>query len=142
MTRLLPLPRGYTKQTTTEHQRWRTLDSLPNFSLPDVYKLDIVNADAILPARSWASWRAFHPDEPDEKYQGWEWYFNVQRAPLYRRDLDLVARVSIGDIAAFVTVWWDEGAKTGTFEPVGTHATYESAGFTTYDRSELWGKIW
>ena len=24
-----------------------------------------------LPARSWASWRAFHPDEPDEKCDGW-----------------------------------------------------------------------
>ena len=32
-----------------------------------------------LPARSWLSWKAFHPDEPDEKYQGWAWYRNVQR---------------------------------------------------------------
>lgn len=175
------IQRGYEKQETAEHQRWQTLDhDIPNIHLPDRYALDIVHADSILPARSWASWRAFHPDEADEKYQGWEWYFNVQRAPLYRRDLDLMVIAPVGEVAAFATIWWDESTRTGTFEPVGTvpehqrkglgkalmteglkrlqqlgavmvyvssygeaaHATYESAGFTNYDRSELWEKTW
>ena len=175
------IQRGYQKQTAAEYQRWQILDrDPPTAVLPDGYKLDIVHADSILPALSWASWRAFHPDEPDDKYQGWEWYFNVQRAPLYRRDLDLVIIAPTGEIASFTTVWWDEATKTGTFEPVGTvpeyqrkglakallteglkrlkqlgavrayissyckaaHATYESVGFTNYDRSELWERVW
>lgn len=174
------IQRCYTKQTVTEYQRWQTLDAIPDLSLPEGYKLDIAHADADLSARSWASWRAFHPDEPDEKYKGWEWYFNVQRDPLYRHDLDLVVVAPTNEIASFTTIWWDETTKTGAFEPVGTvpehqrkglakammaeglkrlkqlgaimayvssygeaaHATYESVGFTKYDRSELWGKNW
>jgi len=33
-------------------------------------------------------WNAFHADEPDDRYEGWDWYHNIQHAPLYRRDLD------------------------------------------------------
>ena len=42
---------------------------------------------ADIPSRSWASWRAFHPDEADEKYQGHGWYESVMKAPIYRRGL-------------------------------------------------------
>jgi ribosomal protein S18 acetylase RimI-like enzyme len=175
------IQRGYTKQTATEHQHWQTLDHvIPTLPLPVGYKLDIVHANTDLPARSWASWRAFHPDEPNENYKGWEWYFNIQRDPLYRRDLDLVVVAPASEIASFTTIWWDGVTKTGAFEPVGTvpehehkglartmlteglnrlkqlgavmayvssygkaaHATYESVGFTEYDRSELWKKVW
>lgn len=173
--------RGYVKQTTMEYQRWQTLDrAVPTLPLPEGYNLDIVHAERDLPARSWASWRAFHPDEPDENYKGWEWYYNIQRNPLYRRDLDLVVVAPQGEIASFTTIWWDEVTKTGAFEPVGTvpehqrkglakamiaeglnrlkqlgavvayvssygmaaHKTYESVGFTKFDRSELWKKSW
>ena len=81
-----------------------------------------------LPARSWVSWRAFHPDEPDDKYEGWEWYRNVQRAPLYRRDLDLVAVAPDGELAGFCTVWFDEATRTAAFEPVGTHPAHQRKG--------------
>jgi predicted N-acetyltransferase YhbS len=81
-----------------------------------------------LPARSWASWRAFHPDEPDENYKGWEWYFNIQRDPLYRRDLDLVVVAPNGEMASFTTIWWDEVTKTGAFEPVGTAPEHQRKG--------------
>jgi GNAT superfamily N-acetyltransferase len=77
-----------------------------------------------LPARSWLSWRGFHPDEPDERYEGWEWYRNVQRAPLYRRDLDLVVEAPSGELAAFCTVWLDDACQIGLFEPVATHPDY------------------
>ena len=80
------------------------------------------------PARSWVSWKAFHPDEPDEKYQGWHWYANVQRAPLYRRDLDIVAVSAQGEIAAFCTAWFDDVTRTVIFEPVGTHPDHQRRG--------------
>jgi GNAT superfamily N-acetyltransferase len=81
-----------------------------------------------LPARSWLSWKAFHPNEPDEKYEGWEWYKNVQRIPLYRRDLDIVAVASGGELAAFCTVWFDDVTRTAVFEPVGTHPDHQKRG--------------
>jgi len=80
------------------------------------------------PARSWVSWRAFNPNEPDEKYEGWTWYRNVQRAPLYRRDLDLVAVAPGGDLAAFCTLLFDDVTRTAAFEPVGTHPAHQRRG--------------
>ncbi len=73
-----------------------------------------------LPARSWASWAAFHPNNPDADYRGWEWYRYVQRCPLYRRDLDIVAISPNGCVASFCAAWFDAAARTGAFEPVGT----------------------
>jgi mycothiol synthase len=81
-----------------------------------------------LPTRSWVSWRAFHPDQEDEDYIGWEWYPNIQRAPLYRRDLDLVAVAPGGELASFCTVWFDDVTLSGVFEPVGTAPAYQRRG--------------
>ena len=78
--------------------------------------------------RSWLSWKAFHSDEPDERYEGWEWYRNVQRFPLYRRDLDLVAVAPDGELAAFCTVWFDDVTRTGSFELVGAHPAHQRRG--------------
>jgi ribosomal protein S18 acetylase RimI-like enzyme len=81
-----------------------------------------------LPARSWASWRAFHPDSPDAEYEGWEWYLNIQRMPLYRRDLDIVAAAPGGVIAGFCTVWFDDVTRAGYFEPVGVTPEHQGRG--------------
>jgi mycothiol synthase len=81
-----------------------------------------------LPARSWASWKAFHPNDPDKDYEGWEWYHNIQRIPLYRRDLDIVAVAPNGEFAAFCTVWYDDVTRAGYFEPVGTAPAHQRRG--------------
>jgi mycothiol synthase len=44
----------------------------------------------------------------------------MQRCPLYRRDLDMVAVCPDGSIAAFATAWFDDCARAGVFEPVAT----------------------
>jgi mycothiol synthase len=121
--------RGYTRQGNAELQRRRSMD-LPILPVPLArgYTLRALGDESELPARSWASWKAFHPNEPEEKYQSWEWYRNVQRAPLYRRDLDLVAVDPGGEIAAFCTLWFDEATCTAAFEPVGTHPAHQRKG--------------
>jgi mycothiol synthase len=81
-----------------------------------------------LPARSLVSWRAFHPDEPDDRYEGSQWYHNIQRAPLYRRNLDIVAVAPNGEFAGFCTVWFDDVIRTGAFEPVGTAPAHQRRG--------------
>lgn len=121
--------RGFAKTAEAEYQRWQLLDhAIPDVPLAEGYNIRALGDASELPARSWASWRAFHPDQPDENYTGWEWYRNVQRAPIYRRDLDLVAVAPNGEIAAFTTVWCDDATKTGAFEPVGTQPQHQRKG--------------
>ncbi len=57
-----------------------------------------------------------------------KWYRNVQRAPLYRRDLDLVAQADDGELAAFCTLWFDDVTRSAAFEPVGTHPNHQRRG--------------
>ena len=113
--------RGYRRGEWPEYQRRRALTGeMPFAPIPHGYTVRALAGDDELPARSWASWRGFHPDDPPERYRGWEWYRNVQRCPLYRRDLDLVAVAPDGSIASFCTVWFDDVTRIGVFEPVAT----------------------
>jgi len=100
------------------------------------YTVRELGDESELPARSWLSWKVFHPDEPDEKYQGWEWYKNVQQVPIYNRDLDIVAVAADGELAAFCTVWLDDVTHTAVFEPVGTHPNHQKRGLGTAVMSE------
>ena len=112
-----------------EHMRRRFFTTpVPASVPPGGYTVRALGNEDELPARSWLSWKAFHPDEPDEDYQGWEWYRNVQRVPLYRRDLDIVAVAPHGELAAFCTVWFDDVTRTAIFEPVGTHPEHQKRG--------------
>lgn len=129
--------RGYTRGDHPEYQRRRAL-RLPIPGCPPVpgYTVRALGDIDEHPARSWASWKGFHPDEPDERYQGYDWYINVQRCPLYRRDLDLVAVAPNGAIASFCTVWFDDLTRTGVFEPVATHPDHLRRGLASAVMSE------
>lgn len=113
---------GYVKGDWPAYERCRALDTpIPDVPVAAGYTIRALGDVDELPARSWASWRGFHPDEPDEKYEGWTWYRDcIQRMPLYRRDLDIVAAAPDGTIAAFCTLWYDDVTRTGYFEPVAT----------------------
>jgi len=121
---------GYVRSKySDEHMRRRFMtQSLPDSKIPSGYSLRALGDESELPARSWLSWKVFHPNEPDDKYQGWEWYKNVQLIPLYRRDLDIVAVAEDGELAAFCTVWFDDVTRTAVFEPVGTHPQHQKRG--------------
>ena len=121
--------RGYSRGKHPEYQRRREMSQpIPDVPTPDGYTIRALGGLDEHPARSWVSWKVFHPDEPDEKYEGWDWYRNVQRAPLYRRDLDLVVVAPNGEFAAFCTLWFDEQTQTAAFEPVGTHPDHQRKG--------------
>ena len=122
--------RGYVRSKyLAEHMRRRFYTApVPVPVLPAGYTLHALGDEDELPVRSWLSWKVFHPNEPDEDYQGWEWYKNVQRIPLYRRDLDILAVAPDGELAAFCTVWFDDVTRTAVFEPVGTHPEHQKRG--------------
>ncbi len=121
--------RGYTRGKWVEHQWRRDLEAtIPDVPLPPGYTVRALGDVDELPARSWASWRGFHPDEPDEDYEGWEWYHNIQRCPLYRRDLDIVAVAPGGEIASFCTLWYDDVTRSAYIEPVATVPEHQRCG--------------
>lgn len=121
--------RGYERGDWPEYQFRRSLaDDIPAVHPAPGYNIRSLGDHTELPARSWLSWRVFHPDEPDENYRGWEWYPDVQRCPLYRRDLDLVAVAPGGELVAFATVWYDDVTRSGYFEPVGTSPDHRRKG--------------
>lgn len=116
--------RGYARGNWPEYQRRRSLETpIPAPGLPDGYHIGALGDGLDLLERCYASGLAFHPDEIEialENRADVSWYRNIQRAPLYRRDLDLVCRSPDGEVAAFATMWFDDVTRTGSFEPVGT----------------------
>jgi GNAT superfamily N-acetyltransferase len=129
--------RGYVKRGLSEHQWRRDLDlPIPEVPIAPGYTVRSLGEADELPSRSWASWRAFHPDEPDERYEGWTWYHNIQRIPLYRRDLDLVAVAPTGEIASFCTIWYDDVTRSALFDPVGTMPGHQRRGLAKATMTE------
>ncbi|MBN1581131.1 MAG: GNAT family N-acetyltransferase [Anaerolineae bacterium] len=121
--------RGYTKGDWPEHRWRRSLDlPIPDAPLPPGYTVRALGDATELPARVWASWKTFHPHDPDDQYEGGEWYQDIQRLPLYRRDLDLVAVAPGGEIVSFCTTWFDDVTRDGFFEPVGTMPAHQRRG--------------
>ncbi len=121
--------RGYKIHEHWEDQRRLELTGpLPQGPVPAGYVVRSLGGSEEVPARSWASWRAFHPDDSSDAYQGPDWYRNLQRAPLYRRDLDIVAIARSGEVAAFCTMWYDDATRSGYFAPVGTAPEHQHRG--------------
>ncbi len=56
------------------------------------------------------------------------WYRIILTAPLFRRDLDIVAVAADGSIASFCTVWYDDVTRTAYYEPVATVPGHQRRG--------------
>jgi mycothiol synthase len=124
--------RGYEKYPGWGHHYHRDLDApIHGVPIPAGYAIRSMGGMEDYPARSWSSWRAFHSDEPDENYDGdFSWYANLQSAPLYRRDLDVVAIAPDGSIAAFCTAFYDDYTRSAVTVLVGTAAEHWRRGLS------------
>jgi GNAT superfamily N-acetyltransferase len=112
--------REFTKRPGWNHHFRRDLTApLPVSPSPGGYTIRSMGDESEHAARSRCSWRAFHSDEPDSDYDGdFSWYRNIQSAPLYRRDLDIVAARS-GEIAGFCTIYYDDYTRSAATVLVG-----------------------
>ena len=126
---------GFKRISTSAHQacwRHRSLEGpIPKCPPPPGYTVRALGDGLELLERCYASGLAFHPDEPAiaiENRDDVGWYRNIQRAPLYRRDLDIVAIAPDGAVASFCTAWFDDATRTGVFEPVGTVPAHQRRG--------------
>jgi hypothetical protein len=116
--------RGFYHQPRLIHHWQRDFESpIPDVLPPPGYEIRSMGGEKELPARSWASWRAFHEEEPEEHYDGdYTWYHNMQSAPLYRRDLDILAATPSGEIGAFCTISYDDYTRSAVIVLEGTAA--------------------
>lgn len=124
--------RGYRKETWPEHQWRRDLDaSIPHVPVPAGYTIRPLGDGLELLERCYASGLGFHEGDIKiavENRDDPTWYRNIQTAPLYRRDLDLVAVAPDGAIAAFCTIWFDDVTRSACFEPVATVPAHQKRG--------------
>lgn len=116
--------RGYRPDTGLEYQWRRQLDApITPVPVPAGYTIRALGDGLELLERCYASGLGFHNGDikvaVDNRTDP-AWYRNIQTAPLYRRDLDLVAVASDGAIAAFCTIWFDDVTRSAYFEPVAT----------------------
>ena len=123
---------SYHKNNWPEYQWRRQLDApIPDVPVPPGYTLRSLGDGLELLERCYASGLGFHEGNIKiavENRNDPTWYRNIQTAPLYRRDLDLVAIAPNGAIAAFCTIWFDDVTRSAYFEPVATIPVHQRRG--------------
>ncbi len=124
--------RGYRKSDWHEHQWRRQLDApVTEVTIAPGYTIRPLGDGLELLERCYASGLGFHEGDIKvavENRDDPSWYRNIQNAPLYRRDLDLVVVAPDGAIAAFCTIWFDDVTRSAYFEPVATVPAHRRRG--------------
>ena len=104
----------------------RSLDDLPQPTLPPGYRLSWVESHEQVIGRVEAQRAAFAPsDFLLERYE------RVRRTWPYRPELDRIVLTDDGEpatVVAFCTAWIDEQNAAGLLEPVGTHPARQRRG--------------
>jgi GNAT superfamily N-acetyltransferase len=115
-----------------EIQHRRSLEEpLPEVPAAPGYSIRPLGAGLELLERCYASGLGFHEDDLQfarDNRDHPEWYHGIQSAPLYRRDLDIVAVAADGSIASFCTAWFDDLSRTAYLEPVATVPAHRKHG--------------
>jgi mycothiol synthase len=121
--------RGYTYRERPVYRWRRDLEEpVPEVKVAHGFTIRSMGDAGEYDSRALASWHAFHPDEPDDAFTGGDWLANLQSAPLYRRDLDIVAEAPDGGIAAFSTIWYDDFTRSAVCVLVGTVPKHQRLG--------------
>ncbi len=123
---------GYRKSEHAESVWRRSLDEpIPDVPLAPGYSVRSLGDGLELLERCYASGLGFHQGDINiavDNRNDVTWYRNIQTAPLYRRDLDLVAVAPDGAIAAVCTLWFDDVTRSAYFEPVATVPAHQKRG--------------
>ncbi len=94
-------------------------EELPGYTLPEGYRLQSMADDNDLDRRRKAFGLGFNHLDPRD-WPSLLSYQELQRAPDYRRELDLYITAPDGEFASFCIAWWDERNRIAMLEPVGT----------------------
>jgi mycothiol synthase len=127
--------RGYRRVGRPGEAEWqhrRLLDgALPDPPALPGYDIRPLGDGLEMLERCYASGLGFHADDTAVARANRDdpaWYRHIQSAPLYRRDLDLVAFAADGSIASFCTAWFDDVSLTAYLEPVATVPAHRRRG--------------
>lgn len=124
----LACARGYQKDV--EHPEYDSefvVGHLPEPQLPDGYRVRSMAEENNLKLRCQVVGRGFNHTDPTE----WPSIFSyqeLQKAPDYRKDLDLFIVDPDDTYAACCIAWYDEKNKMGILEPVATHPDFRGRG--------------
>lgn len=121
--------RGYQKNVewVGDDSVFTITDDLLEPKLPDGFALQSMADDNNLALRAKAFGLGFnHPDPKD--WPSVATYAELQKAPNYRKDLDLCVVSPDGEYVSFCNVWYDAKNQVGILEPVGTHPDYRLRG--------------
>jgi GNAT superfamily N-acetyltransferase len=105
-----------------------TIDSVPTPQFPEGFVLKSVAEEDNVDKRRMAKAIAFGGGYAPSDWPPTEAFVEMQRAPDYRKELDLFIVAPNGEYASFCTIWLDEANRYANFEPVGTHADYQGQG--------------
>jgi len=117
-----------------EIQHRRSLEEpLPEIPAIAGYTIRPMGDGLELLERCYASGLGFHNNDINiarDNRDHPDWYHHIQSAPLYRRDLDMVAVAMDGSIASFCTAWFDDVTRTAYLEPVATVPAHRRRGLS------------
>jgi predicted N-acetyltransferase YhbS len=121
--------RGYEKdEQDAEYDSVFTIERpLPERSLPDGYRIKSMANESDIERRREIFGRSFNHEDPNEWPSAFS-YRELQRAPDYKKDLDLYVVAPDGRYAACCIVWYDAHNEMGILEPVGTHPDFRRLG--------------
>jgi predicted N-acetyltransferase YhbS len=120
--------RGYRKDA--EHPEYDSefvVRDLPERKLPAGYAMRSMAQENNIELRREIYGRAFNHPDPAEWPSAFS-YQELQRAPDYRKDLDLYIVGPDGRYVACCIVWYDSHNRIGILEPVGTHPDFRGRG--------------
>jgi mycothiol synthase len=126
--RALVADRGYHAEDSVEHVRAVRLASPPAPLTPAPGYIVRAQLESERQARGIVSWQVFHPTPDGTTPMTDEGYRWIERCPLYRRDLDLVAVAPDGSLVGFCTVWFDDATRTAMVEPMGVLREHRGKG--------------
>lgn len=119
--------RGYSRGDDGSYFNVQKLNSeyIPNLS--SGYRF--VNANEIInpKERNQTVHRGFHPDDKPLDVVT-NSFLMMERAPLFKAELELMTQYKDGTLTSFCCIWYDEKTQTGMFEPVCTHINHRRKG--------------
>ena len=124
---------GYHEQTTGPFfiHLLRSLEDLPEPTIPDGYTIRHVRGDSDADARARVHRAAFsRPNLPVSKVTA-DSYLQVMHVWPYRAELDWLVETPDGEPVSFCLTWLDEDNRVTALEPVGTAPQHRRLGLAT-----------
>lgn len=120
--------RGYLlSQREPDWMSERPIEGAGSVDLPPGFSIRSMADDDDVEARRAVLGLSFGHADPAE-WVSQETYRELQRAPDYRKELDLYVAAPEGTFAACGIAWHDPVNRVGTFEPIGTRPAYRRIG--------------